>query len=165
MKPIITSSLIVDQLSVNDASFILELLNTKGWKQFIGERNVNSLQDAERYIHKIIADPAVNYDVVRLKDTKVPVGVLTIIKRDDLPHHDIGFAFLPAFAGKGYAYEAASALLQEPEVSATHPKMLAICLKDNSRSIHLLEKLGMVFEEEISRDSEILLRYGLRIKD
>ncbi|MBC8984468.1 hypothetical protein H9X96_01610 [Pedobacter sp. N36a] len=47
MKPIITSSLIVDQLSINDASFMQELLNTRGWKQFIGERNVHDLTFGE----------------------------------------------------------------------------------------------------------------------
>ncbi|WP_222538589.1 GNAT family N-acetyltransferase [Pedobacter polysacchareus] len=164
MKPIITSSLIVDSLSINDAPFILDLLNTQGWKQFIGERNVHDLQDAARYIHKIINDPAVNYRVVRLKGSKIPVGVLTIIKRDDLAHHDIGFAFLPGYAGKGYAYESASALLEAPEVLAAHPRLLAISLKDNVRSIRLLEKLGMIFEEEINRDSEELLRYGIALK-
>lgn len=164
MKPIITSSLIVDQLSINDASFILDLLNTQGWKQFIGERNVHDLQDAVGYIDKIINDPTVSYRVVRLKDSKTPVGVLTIIKRNDLAHHDIGFAFLPAYAGKGYAYESASALLKAPEVIAAHPRLLAISLKDNVRSIRLLEKLGMTFEQEINRESEELLRYGIALK-
>lgn len=163
MKPILTSSLFLDQLQSNDASFMLELLNTPGWKQFIGDRNVQNLTDAAGYIRKIIENPAVQYLVVRLKDSKTPVGVLTIIKREDLPHHDIGFAFLPDYAGKGYAHEAASAMLKAPEILAAHSQLLAICLKDNLRSIRLLEKLGMVFEEEINRESEELLLYKLKL--
>ena len=163
MKPILTSSLFLDQLQSNDASFMLELLNTPGWKQFIGDRNVQNLTEAAGYIRKIIENPAVQYLVVRLKDSKSPVGVITITKREDLPHHDIGFAFLPDYAGKGYAYEAASAMLKAPEILAAHSQLLAICLKDNLRSIRLLEKLGMVFEEEINRESEELLLYKLKL--
>lgn len=161
MMPINASNLVIDHLSLNDASFILELLNTPGWKLFIGERNVNDLQDAIAYVQKIIDNPNVTYFVVKLHDSNIPVGLLSVIKRDYLPHVDLGFAFLPAYAGKNYAYEAASALLKDPSIIAAYPIVLAISLKDNPRSIRLLERLGMVFDKEIVHDAETLHQFSL----
>lgn len=163
MKPIITSRLMLDELSINEASFILELLNTEGWKQFIGERNVHDLAAATAYIQKIIENQDVTYYVVKLLPEKTPIGLLTIIKRAYLPHHDLGFAFLPAHSGKGYAFEGASALLHNTEIQAAHSKILAICLKENVRSIRLLEKLGMVFDKVIVNEEETLMSYGLTL--
>ncbi|WP_316841174.1 GNAT family N-acetyltransferase [Pedobacter gandavensis] len=163
MMPILTSRFSIDPLTLNDAPFILELLNTPGWKKFIGERNVNDLPDAIAYVQKIMDNPSVSYFVVRVHNSKTAVGVLTVIKREYLPFHDTGFAFLPEYNGKGYAYEAASALLKDPEIQAAHPKMLATCLKDNVRSIRLLEKLGMVFDKEIINDGENLLLFSLKL--
>lgn len=161
--PILTSSLSLDQLTLADAPFMLELVNTPGWKQFIGDRNVNDLQEALVYTQKIIDNPEVTYFVVKLNTSKTRLGVLSVIKRDYLPDHDIGFAFLPVYNGKGYAYEAASALLKDPAMLAVHSRMLATSLADNVRSIRLLEKLGMVFEKEIINAGEKLLLYGLTL--
>ncbi|MCX2452188.1 GNAT family N-acetyltransferase [Pedobacter sp. PLR] len=161
--PILTSSLSLDQLTLADAPFLLELVNTPGWKQFIGERNVHGLQDALVYTQKIIDNPDVTYFVVKLNTSKTRVGMLSLIKRDYLPDHDIGFAFLPAYNGKGYAYEAASALLKDPAILAAHSRILATSLTDNVRSIRLLEKLGMVFEKEITNEGEMLRLYGLTL--
>lgn len=163
MTPIITSNLFFEELSLSDAPFIFELLNTPGWKQFIGERHVHNLQDANAYVHKIMANPAVTYFMLKLNNSKIPIGMLSIIKRDYLPHHDIGFAFLPEYTGKGFAYEAASALLKHPATPAAHAKILATSLKENVRSIRLLEKLGLVFEKEIIVGEETLLLFGLTL--
>lgn len=161
--PILTSNLFLEPLTLNDAAFLLELVNTPGWKQFIGDRNVPDLQAALVYTQKIIDTPNVTYFMVKLHSSNTTVGVLTLIKRDYLPNHDIGFAFLPAYGGKGYAYEAASALLKEPEIHAAHSRILATTLTDNVRSIHLLEKLGMTFEKEITQAGEVLRLYGLTL--
>ena len=107
-----TKRLLLDPLSINDKDFILELVNTDGWKSFIGNRNINSQSVAAAYIQKIIENPDTNYWTVKIKETKIPIGIITFIKRDYLEHHDIGFAFLPEYFNKGYAFEAANAVLK-----------------------------------------------------
>lgn len=79
----------------------------------------------------------------------IPIGVITLIKKVYLDHHDIGFAFLPEYAGKGYAYEAAVSVLKDVINDPAHSTILATTVKDNSSSIKLLEKLGLRFEKEI----------------
>ena len=49
-----TERLIIRPIKLNDKSFILDLLNTKSWLQFIGDRKIKDEKDAENYIQKII---------------------------------------------------------------------------------------------------------------
>lgn len=152
-----TTRLALRELTTNDAAFILELVNTPGWLQFIGDRNVKNMEDALAYINKILSRHGITYWVVTLKDG-TPAGIITFIKRDYLPHHDIGFAFLPRYQGTGYALEAAAAVLKS--VSAAHTRILATTIPGNASSIRLLTKLGLAFEKEITVEGEKLLVYG-----
>ena len=98
-----TERLQLQKLTLHDVNFIFELVNTGAWIKFIGDRQVKTTADAIAYIEKITANPDVNYWVVKLKDSIVPLGVITFIKRNYLEQHDIGFAFLPQHAKKGHA--------------------------------------------------------------
>lgn len=155
-----TDRLSIGPLLPTDTTFISELVNSKGWLQFIGDRKVHSADDAAAYIEKINDNPHVTYWVARLKDTGAAAGVITFIKREYLEHHDIGFAFLPVFAGKGYAYEAAKAVLLKTISEAQHSHILATTKAANSSSIKLLGKLGLKFEKEIEVEGEKLLLYS-----
>src|SRR5215471_5672532 len=81
---IITDRLSLRALAVSDSQFIFNLVNTEGWQKFIGDRNIKSHADAISYIKNIIADPNVDYWVVRHQNGEVPIGVITFIKRDYL---------------------------------------------------------------------------------
>lgn len=155
-----TSRLLLSALSATDAAFMFELLNTPLWKKFIGDRNIKTINDAEAYIQKIIDNPTADYWVVKLKDQNDSIGVVTFMKRDYLEHYDIGFAFLPAYAKRGYAYEASKKLLEE--MSRNHQQIIATVLKENRNSIQLLEKLGLQFDKEIVVNNEGLLLYSTK---
>lgn len=135
---------------------MLELLNTEGWLKYIGDRQVRTIKDAEAYIQKITLNKNASYFVCVQKDNEIPVGAITFIKREYLESPDIGFAFLPAYAGKGYAYEAAKKVLDEMESAGT---IHAITMKTNDRSIKLIEKLGLQFDKEIKVNDEMLQLY------
>lgn len=163
MEPAIeTARLRLSSLAPGDSGFILELLNSPGWLAFIGDRNIISKADAEAYIAKIEANTDTQYWVVRLREQDITVGVVTLIQRDYLKHPDIGFAFLPEHSKHGYAFEAASTVLEKIVSSNLYPEILATTVKENHLSIRLLEKLGLSFKEEISNDNEVLLLYSIR---
>lgn len=159
-----TDRLLIAELTKADAPFILELVNSPGWLQFIGDRNIKDLTAAENYI---INGPMASYTafghglyIVTLKNMAVSIGLCGIIKRDILPDADIGFALLPAYSGNGYALEAATAVLQYAKEILRLKKIMAITLESNHRSISLLSKLGLVFEKKISPapgDKELML--------
>lgn len=160
-----TQRLILKPLHLNDGEFILELLSTEGWIKFIGNRNIASQNDAVAYIQKILDNKNIFYWMVRLKDTREKIGLVTFIKRDYLSHHDIGFAFLPGFQKMGYVYEATMAVLDKliSELKLSH--ILATTVPGNIKSIKLLQKIGLIFEEEIEVEKEKLHVYGMSIDE
>ena len=87
--------------------------------------------------------------LVRLTATGAPVGVCGLYRRDYLPSPDVGFAFLPAFTGQGYAYEATAALMAHGRTALSHTRFLAICSPANAASVKLLGKLGLRFDRTI----------------
>ena len=62
---------------------------------------------------------------------------------------ELGFAFLPEFRGKGFALEAAKALMAYGQDRLKLSKIVAAANPNNVSSIKLLEKLGMRFEHMI----------------
>ena len=139
-----TDRLIIKVLQMNDAAFIKQLTNTSDWVTFIGERHIHTLETAREYIRKIAENPLAVYWTVHNKQTMVRIGIVTFLKRDYLPHWDIGFAFLPDYQRSGFAYEAASVILQDLLASDLHKSISATTLDSNVRSIRLLQKLGMI---------------------
>jgi ribosomal-protein-alanine N-acetyltransferase len=160
LTPVPTDRLIIDQLTIEDHDFILELVNSAGWLEFIGSRNVHSKEDAINFIHKTINSPNLTYWVVRLKVEEIPIGIISFIKRAYLEHFDIGFAFLPQFAGQGFAFEAANEVLLNIRRKPEHSSILATTVPQNVHSIRLLTKLGFHFEKEIEVENEKIHVYS-----
>jgi [ribosomal protein S5]-alanine N-acetyltransferase len=141
----VTEHLQLDAIEESDSLFMFELLNTEGWIEFIGDRNVTSELQAKEYIRRLKASPSIEYFVVTIRSGGRPIGIVSFVKRDYLEAHDLGFAFLPEFAGRGFAFEAAYTILRA-KVSQGHRLILATTLPNNARSISLLLKLGFSFE-------------------
>jgi [ribosomal protein S5]-alanine N-acetyltransferase len=136
-------------ITLEDHDFIMSLVNSKGWIENIGDRNIHSKQDALAYIDKILNAENFYYWVVSIKETNTPIGIISFLKRSYLKNFDIGFAFLPNFGNRGYAYEAASAVLAMVSKQPEFNIVLATTLFSNGGSIKLLTKLGFRFKEEI----------------
>jgi RimJ/RimL family protein N-acetyltransferase len=152
MRVVETKRLVLSRLVLEDAAFILELVNEPGWLRFIGDRNVHNLEDARGYIEKGPQDmyARLGFGLYRvdLKDG-TPIGMCGLLKRDTLPDADIGFAFLERFQGRGYAREAAQATLTHVQSAHGLKRILAITSPDNESSIRLLEKLGFQYQETV----------------
>ena len=151
---IITARLVLNNLSEDDYEFICSLVNSKGWLEFIGNRNVHSKQDAIEYIRRLRNTPNLYYWVVTLKNSTTAIGIISFLKRSYLEHFDIGFAFLPQYNGHGYAYEAAEKVLSIAGNKTEYATILATTVPQNEKSIRLLTKLGMHFEKEIEADHQ-----------
>ena len=148
-----TERLSLRRFTIDDAEFILTLLNEPSFLRYIGDKQVRELEDARQYI---LNGPVASYERndfglyrVELKASRTPMGMCGLIKREELPDPDIGFAFLPDFWNKGFAFEAATAVLQEARERLRLERILAITTLDNEASIELLQRLGFRFEQEI----------------
>ncbi len=153
MPTIETERLSLRPLTVDDAPFILTLLNEPSFVRYIGDKKVRNIEDARRYI---LSGPVASYGrngfglyLVQLKEAQTPIGMCGLIRREGLPEPDIGFAYLPAFWRKGLAHEAAVAVLNDARERLRLQRILAITSPDNDASIKLLERLGFEFEREM----------------
>jgi ribosomal-protein-alanine N-acetyltransferase len=146
-----TKNLKLHELGPQDAPFIFELLNTSGWIRFIGDRGIKTLEDASNYLSARLIPSysqfGFGFYLVKLKSDRTPVGICGLVKRASLEDVDLGYAFLPAFEGKGYAIEASRGVLDYAWKNLKMKRIVAITHTDNIRSIHLLENLGMKREK------------------
>lgn len=157
-----TPRLTLRRLSEDHAGFILRLLNEPSFLRHVGDKGVRSEDDARRYLRD---GPMASYArhgfgpyLVERKDDGAPVGMCGLLRRETLSDPDLGFAFLPEFWSRGYATEAAAAVLAYGRETLGLGRIVAITSPDNDGSIRVLQKLGFVYESRIRlADSEVIL--------
>lgn len=161
-----TERLTLRQFVLADAPFVLELLNTPAWLQFIGDRNIRTIEQAKAYLTN---GPMLSYAhygfglyLVEKKDTQTPIGMCGLLKRQYLEYMDIGYALLPAYERNGYACEIASATVKYAFDNLHLLHLAAITDTRNQRSVQLLEKMGFIFKELLTIESKDLMLF---IKD
>lgn len=148
-----TERLLLKPTTNDDAEFIFELLNTPKWLKFIGDRNIQTIEDAIAYIEQRIRPQQINlgysnYTVIRKKDG-AKIGSCGLYDRQELEGIDLGFAFLPSFEKKGYGFESANKLLDAAIYSFHLKQISAITSKHNVDSQKLLTKIGLKHIENI----------------
>ena len=161
-----TDRLRLRELTVEDAAFMFNLVNQPAFLRNIGDRGVRTLDDARHYI---LDGTVASYRqfgfgsyLVEEKLTAEPVGTCGLLKRETLDDVDIGFAFLPAYWGRGYATEAAVATMALGRSKFGLQRIVGIVSPGNVASAKVLEKIGLRFEKMITLgdDSEAIELYG-----
>jgi ribosomal-protein-alanine N-acetyltransferase len=159
-----TPRLRLRHLNLNDAAFVLGLLNEPEFIRNIGDREVRSLEDARRYIRSgtVTGYEKIGFGLylVELHAHATPIGVCGLLKRDYLEDVDVGFALCERFRNQGYAFEAASAVMRYGQEVLKLGRIVAITSPDNHASIKLLRRLGLQFERtirvpDVARDTSL----------
>lgn len=160
-----TERLILESTTTEDAEFVLRLFNTPKWLKYIGDRGVNTIEEATLYITMRMKPQMErlgfsNYTIIRRSDF-AKIGICGLYDRAGLDGFDIGFALLPEFEGNGYAFEAASKLKQVAFDELGLTEIQAITSQDNTASQKLIEKLGLEFIGlvRLPNDTEDLFLY------
>jgi RimJ/RimL family protein N-acetyltransferase len=158
LKTFETERLILKPTTEEDAEFILKLLNTPKWIEFIGDRKVSTIMDAENYIKTRITPQFErlgygNYTIIRKHDGE-KIGCCGFYDREGVEGIDIGFALLPDFEKMGYAYESVSKINEIAFNDFKLNQISAITSKNNKASQDLLMKLGLKFEKNIVLPNE-----------
>ena len=163
-----TQRLLIRPVHIEDADFILEVLNTEKFIHYIGDRNVRSIDDAKKYIQDKMLGQLErlgfgNYAIIRKTD-QIRMGTVGLYDREGLYAVDIGFAFLPEYEHQGYAFEAAQKILHAAFHDFNLEVICAITTKVNYSSQKLIEKLGLKYigTTKIPNDEEELLLYEIR---
>ena len=158
-----TDRLQLRHFTLEDAPFILELLNSPGWLRYIGDRGVHTEADATKYLEERLIPSYIDHGFgfyhLEQKAEQVPIGMCGFAQRPYLDIPDLGFALLPDFTGQGYAVEAAEACLKYgKQLGLT--EVTAFTLPTNASSLKLLERVGFHSPASFSvpgDDEELLL--------
>lgn len=154
MPVLVTPRLSLHHITLDDAEFLLRLLNEPSFLQHIGDRGVRTLEDAGRYIANGPVDSYARHGfglyLVRRQEDDVPIGMCGVLRRPSLDEPDLGYALVPEFWRLGYAREAATAVLAHARDDLRLTRLAAIVSPDNQPSIRLLESLG--FRHESTRN-------------
>lgn len=155
-----TERLDLRELGMDDADFMLELLNDAAFMRNIGDRGVRTLDDSRQYIAAGSMPSYRQYGFgfwcVVDRQSGERIGICGLAKRDELDAVDIGYAFLPAWRGRGLALEASQAVMLEARQRFGLQRIVAITSMDNPASARLLERIGLQFERNIRLDDEEL---------
>lgn len=152
---LLTPRLAIRAFTLDDAPFIVELLNDEGWLRNIGDRGVRTPDDARDYLRKGPLAAAERHGfalwaVQRRDDPHAPpIGMCGLVRREGLDDVDLGYAFLPAARGQGFAREAAAAVLAHGLGTLGLKRIVAITAVDNLASGRVLEAIGMRFEKRL----------------
>lgn len=164
-----TERLRLRRLDLDDAAFILELVNQPEWLRHIGDRNVHDLDAARAYLRNgplaMYARHGFGMYAMELEAGGAPIGMCGLLKRETLADVDIGYALLSEHVGHGYAREAAAACVDLARRQFKLARLIAITAPDNARSAHLLTTLGMQFEGHFlhGEPAEELCRYAMAL--
>lgn len=158
-----TERLLLRQPTVDDAGFLLRIVNEPSWLRYIGDRNVHTIEEAKNYLLngsiKSFETNGFGFGIVILKETGALIGMCGLVKRNFLEDIDIGFAFFPQYTGQGYAFEAADAMMKYAHGPLGINRIAAITTQDNESSIRLLKKLGFQVNKTIVVDGEELFLF------
>ena len=147
MLPIVTTRLRLREFVLADAPFVLLLLNDPDFIRFIADKRVRSLVQAQQYLADgPLASYAANgfglWCVERLCDGQ-PVGMCGLIRRHNVPDVDVGYAFMPAARGYGYAVEAAAAARAYGLGELGLPRVVGFIDPANLASARVLQAIGL----------------------
>jgi RimJ/RimL family protein N-acetyltransferase len=162
VKILETERTILREIVEADAEFILDLLNQPSFIKYIGDRNVRSIEEARKFIEnrfrQSYREHGFGLYAVEIKETNAPIGICGFVRRESLPDADIGFAFLPQYEKKGYAFESADAVMKYGREVLGLKRVLAITSQNNENSGKLLAKINFKFERliELPHDAEEL---------
>lgn len=152
-----TARLRLRTLTLDDAAIYLEVLNTPLFIRWIGDRHIRTEAQARE---ALVVGPlsmqsmrGFSLYLVERKSDGAAIGMCGLIKRDTLDDVDLGYAYLPEYAGQGYASEAAAGVLLHAK-SLGLTRVVAITSPGNAASDAVLRRVGMRFEKMVKLTPE-----------
>ena len=153
-----TARLQVSHFTLDDAAFVLRLLNEPSFIRAIADKGVRTLEDARAYLRN---GPLASYVRngfglcrVSLKSTGQAIGMCGLIRREGLADVDVGYALLPEYCSQGYAVECVGVVLDNGACQHGLRRVVAVVNPDNADSIRVLERCGFDLEGVVTLPGE-----------
>lgn len=145
-----TERLTMRRLTLDDAELMLAVWNDPAFYEHVGNREIYTVEEAHEALNGGALQLYAKYGYgpfrVALRENDLPIGTCGLFRREGFADPDIGWSILPEFVGKGYGYEAASAVLQYAFDDVGLTRVVAFITDTNAPSIGLARKLGLRYE-------------------
>lgn len=149
-----TARLVLAPLNANDWPFYLALRQNPDVMKYMAE--IDNEDGIRQSFERLLNQEPGCYFIIREQHNPQAVGDIGLnINRLVPDAAAVGYSLLPHVRGKGYAYEALSAVCQFALNLPGIKKISALALRENQASIQLLEKVG--FRCEIVTKESYLL--------
>ena len=161
-----TERLFLRRVTLDDTRLMLAVWNDPAFVRNVGDRGVRTTEQAQEALQtgalKLYEDYGYGPYSMVLKSDESQIGICGLFRRENLEDPDIGFAVLPDFCTRGFAGEAARAVVTHARDDLGIRKLTAIVSPGNGPSIGLIEKLGLTFERMITMpgDDEAICLYS-----
>lgn len=161
-----TARLRITPFTLDDAPFILRLLNEPSFIAAISDKGVRTLDDARNYLR---TGPLASYarngfglGRVARKDSGEVVGMCGLIRREGFADVDVGYALLSEHAGQGFATEAVRAVVDNGACQFALQRVIGVVNPDNVASQRVLVHAGFQREGDVTMPGEStpILQYG-----
>lgn len=159
-----TERLSMRWLTLEDADLMLAVWNDPAFFQYVGDRGIRTVEQAEETLlsgaFKLYENHSYGPFRLALKADDVAIGTCGLFRREGYDDPDIGWSVLPEFGRQGYAYEAASAVLEYAQSELGLARVTAFVSPENLPSIGLAEKIGLQYERMarlVGEDEDVCL--------
>ena len=141
IRPIETQRLYLRQFEVQDWPAIHTYTADAVVMRFIGEGQLSEAQ-SKQFVEENSGSDAKAFPVILKTENKL-IGHVMFHPRFAPQTYEIGWVFNPAYQSRGYATEAAQALLRYAFTNLQSHRVIATCQPENPASYRVMEKIGM----------------------
>jgi RimJ/RimL family protein N-acetyltransferase len=162
-----TERLCMRRVTLSDAGLMLAVWNDPAFIRYVGDRGIRTPAQAHEALQqgafKLYEQYGYGPYRVALASDDTEIGICGLFRRDGFDEPDIGYSVLPPFCGRGYAFEAASAVLEYARTKLGLTRVTAFISPQNAASIGLAAKLGLRYERKarLSGDDVDVGLYGM----
>jgi RimJ/RimL family protein N-acetyltransferase len=148
-----TERLIIRPFTLDDAEAYLPLVSDPDVIRYTGEEPQTSVEAARGIL---AARPLRDYALhgfgrmacIEKRSGRL-IGFSGLKFLEELQEVDIGYRFLPAYWGKGYATESAHAIMRHGTEERGISRIIGLVQPENAASANVLLKLGLGFERHV----------------
>jgi len=166
-----TERLSLSRLTLDDAELVLAVWNDPTYIRYVADRGIRTVDAARAALEegalKQFSDYGYGPFRVAMINDDTPIGVCGLFRREGLDEPDLGFSILPKYWRRGYAYEAARAVVSYAETEIQLTRLTAVVSPNNGASVALIEKLGLQFERmlRLPGDDDEVAIYGMQLNN
>jgi len=143
-----TDRLLLRDITMDDLEDMYTLHSDPLVQKYTGEPIVDSIEKMSQAIEARLENTkkqGYSRWATLIKDTQEFIGWSGLAYLPEFDVVDLGYRFMPQYWGKGYATEAAKAILQYGFKTLGLEEIFAIALKEHKATMRVMEKSGMVF--------------------